>query len=473
MKCKTVGLVINPCAGKNLEKLPDILAVLSAAGWNTDTTVKEFGGHSLQLAQDAARSGHDLVIAYGGDGTLNQVINGVMANGDDDTIVGVIPGGTANVWAHEIGLPDDPLKSALLLVNSDSRRVDLGHVQEVAGEAHDRHRHQPLSSGGRDYFLLMAGLGLDAAVMRYVSTPLKKKFGRIAVALSALKQLLFRTHKTFLIEIRSSDDGKASGLIWSGRAIQVVVGNTRHYGGEIAEATPDAYLDDGMLDVCVITAGNPLTTFKQIFATLTSRKSASGSAEYFRGAHFWLRVPTAVNLQLDGSLVKRSKGTGATATYRFDAIPRALRMAVPCAYDDKLFEDGAGKHKAAASKHEREQRRDAARAAPSAAIGPRFHRPAKLAALLERGRKVTVMGVAPNPARHGDSIVAGGTTGKNNGESKPVAVRTDHHTTFVRSTGEPLSPAYAAELEDGGVIMVEGKQSKRGVIHATRVVVVK
>ena len=58
----------------------------------------------------------------------------------------------------------------------------------------------------------MAGLGLDAAVMRYVSTPIKKQFGRVAVVLSAIKQLLFRTHKTFLIEIRSSDDGKASGV---------------------------------------------------------------------------------------------------------------------------------------------------------------------------------------------------------------------------------------------------------------------
>jgi YegS/Rv2252/BmrU family lipid kinase len=473
MKCKTVALIINPAAGKNLRKLTDILAVLSAAGWKTDTSVKEFGGQSRELAKDAAKAGHDLVIAYGGDGTLNQVVNGVMAAGHRETIVGVLPGGTANVWAHEIGLPEDPLKAALFLVNSDSRWVDLGHVQAVATDATDRREHAPLASGGRDYFLLMAGLGLDAAVMRYVSTPLKKRFGKAAVLLSAVKELLFRTHTAFSVEIRSSGDGKASGVLWSGQAIQVVVGNTRQYGGNIAEVTPDAYIDDGLLDVCVITAGNPLTTFHQVLSTLTSRTGASGGSEHFQGAHLWIMVPASVNLQLDGSLVKRLHPKGATATYRFDAMPRALRMAIPCTYDDRLFEDGAGRRKATAHTSARERAlHDAVRVASAEPQGARAQSAAQRDALLEHGRKITVIAVAPDPQGHGASIVAGGTCDKDSGESKPVAVRTDRHTTFVSSTGEPLSAGYAAELRDGGVIVVEGKQSKRGVIRAKRVVVV-
>ena len=69
------------------------------------------------------------MIGYGGDGTLNQVVNGVMAAKRRRSVVGLIPGGTANVWAHEIGLPDDPVKAALLLINSEGRKVDLGHVE--------------------------------------------------------------------------------------------------------------------------------------------------------------------------------------------------------------------------------------------------------------------------------------------------------------------------------------------------------
>src|SRR5512141_998775 len=129
MKCKTAYLIINPRLGKNVVKLTDVIAVFSAAGWKTDIALKEFGGHTMQLAREAAGAGYDLVIGYGGDGTLNQVVNGVMAAKRRRSIVGVIPGGTANVWAHEIGMPEDPVKASLLLVNSEGRKVDLGRVE--------------------------------------------------------------------------------------------------------------------------------------------------------------------------------------------------------------------------------------------------------------------------------------------------------------------------------------------------------
>jgi len=78
MKCKTAYLIVNPRSGQNFAKLSDILAVFSAAGWKTDVAVREFGGHTMKLATEGAEAGYDLVIGYGGDGTLNQVVNGVM-----------------------------------------------------------------------------------------------------------------------------------------------------------------------------------------------------------------------------------------------------------------------------------------------------------------------------------------------------------------------------------------------------------
>jgi YegS/Rv2252/BmrU family lipid kinase len=482
MKCKTAFLIINPRSGKNVEKLTDMLAVFSAAGWKTDTAVKEFGGHTKQLAREAAEAGYDLVIGYGGDGTLNQVVNGVMAAKRRDSIVGVIPGGTANVWAHEIGIPEDPVKASLLLVNSEGRKVDLGHVEMLTPRTKDRHKNEPLASGGRHHFLLMAGLGIDAAIMRRVSKPLKEKIGTAAVALAAVKEL--PSQRAFQIEIRSSGAG-GEGVLWRGEALQVIVGNTRRYGN-IAEVTPEACIDDGVLDVCVITAGNPLTTFQQILSTLLHRKPAAGRSEYFQGAHFWISVPASVDMQLDGSRVKRKDCLAApdrgarrqeenpeavVVTYRFDAMPRALRVAIPCTYDDALFEDGAGKERALAAEQQRPAQ-DAVRAAARASRNGHHQSPEQIDALLEHGRKVIVVGVGPNPERRGTSIVAGGTVGKEVGESTPVAVRTDRHTTFVTPAGELLPAAYAAELPAGGVIVVEGKQSKRGVIRAKRVVVV-
>ena len=219
MKAKSAVLIISPRQGKNVARLADVLAVFSAAGWKTDTALKEFAGHTMALAGEAAEEGYDLVIGYGGDGTLNQVVNGVMAAKRRRSVVGLIPGGTANVWAHEIGLPDDPVKASLLLINSEGRKVDLGHVGVDALHLPFTKNEPPGKprppSGGRHHFLLMAGLGIDAAVMRRVSTPLKERIGEAAVALAAAKEL--PSQHAFPIEIAVSGAGRGEGLALEGR----------------------------------------------------------------------------------------------------------------------------------------------------------------------------------------------------------------------------------------------------------------
>src|SRR5947209_10230101 len=121
-------LIINPRAGQNFAKLNDLLAVFWAAGWKTDIAIKVYGGHAMKLATRAAEEGYDLVIAYGGDGTLCQVVNGVMNARGQRCVVGLIPGGTVNQWAREVGIPADPVKAALTLVNSQVRKIDIGHI---------------------------------------------------------------------------------------------------------------------------------------------------------------------------------------------------------------------------------------------------------------------------------------------------------------------------------------------------------
>src|SRR5438132_12991127 len=186
MKCKKACLVINPHAGQNVTKIAELIAVLSAAGWSTDITIKEYGGHSMELAARAAKANYDLVIGYGGDGTLNQVLNGVMNAGRCQSIVGVIPGGTTNVWAAEIGVPHDPVQAALTLINSEARKVDIGHVEVqglsfpgTAQDATEKPREKKgklahkravrATTKAKHHFLLMAGLGFDAALMEHRS----------------------------------------------------------------------------------------------------------------------------------------------------------------------------------------------------------------------------------------------------------------------------------------------------------------
>jgi len=191
MECKKACLVINPRAGQNIVKLPDVLAVFAAAGWKTDVVLKEYGGQTMELATRAVENDYDLVVGYGGDGTLCQVVNGVMNAKGQHSRVALIPGGTANVWASEIGIPVDPVKAALTVVSSESRKVDIGHVEieslmfpnatqdegQSAEEQHTEQRKVKPTPKAKHHFLLMAGLGIDAAVMGHVSKPLKYKVG--------------------------------------------------------------------------------------------------------------------------------------------------------------------------------------------------------------------------------------------------------------------------------------------------------
>ena len=500
MKRKQASLVINPRAGQNLMKISDILAVLAAAGWKTDPALKEYGGHTMKLAKRAAEKRYDMVIAYGGDGTLNQVINGVMYAKRQNSIVGLIPGGTANVWASEIGIPADPVKAVLALVDSNARKVDVGHVavegltsqdeQQHGGEKSDK-KHTMASSQARQYFLLMAGLGIDAAIMSNVSKPLKYRLGPLAVGVSAAKELPSR--HTFPVEVRSGDRDNA-GILWKGEALQVVIGNTRLYA-DIVQMTPEAYMDDGILDLCIITAGNPLTTMQQIASLLLRHQPNTLTTEYFRGAHFSLSVPASIALQLDGSAVKlkdylsgpdRKSFTRldeVTVTYRFDVMPHAINLAIPHAYDGALFEKAdttseqpveiaqtsAESETSEENKQKYKQQEQPTNQASQQGQQVDLER---FKALLEHGRKVTVVGVSPNLAeKEVTYIIAGSITKRSTGQVRPVAVRINADTLVLKQTGDHISPKVVPTLHEGDTIIVGGKKGKCGVILARQVVV--
>src|SRR5437660_106680 len=245
MHCKRVCLVINPRAGHNVAKITDLIAVFAAAGWKIDIALKAYPGQAMKLAARAAKQNYDLVIAYGGDGTINKVVNGVI-NARGRSVVGAIPGGTANEWAVEIGLPLDPLQAALTLVNSDARTIDLGLMQ-VEGltfpngtrpQSHHRlalprgkkvrKKQTQAAIGGKLRFLLMAGLGTDAAILPYISKTFKYQVGSHAFEVAAAKKL--SELQPFPVEVRTVDDAGDTTLLWRGEAWQVFIANARLYG---------------------------------------------------------------------------------------------------------------------------------------------------------------------------------------------------------------------------------------------------
>ncbi len=494
MHRQRVCLIINPRDGQNFSKLTAILAVFAAAGWHTDIMLREYGGHPIELATNAAKQDYNRVIAFGGDGTLNQVVNGLMNAKKHKSIVGTLPGGTVNQWAAEVGISQDPVKAALTLVSSDVRKVDVAHVDVTSltilpREQKDQQQSvvdtrdikvdtekRKISSRDRHHFLMMAGLGIDAAIMDKVNKNLKHQIGVAAVGITATEKL--PEQRPFPVELKVMQNGRAAGQVWKGEALQVVIGNTRRYANTV-ELTDDASIDDGMLDACVINSGDPLTTVQQIASLLFRRKPDNRTTEFFRGARISICIPASIKLQLDGSTVQLKDSLSKSdrkalqsvgdmeqvrVTYQFDAIPHALNASIPCSYDGPLFEksdhdessleDNASSHQSSISTSQAQQQSHES-----------------IDTLVEQGRKVKVVGVAAHPDRNNTYIVAGTTTKKSTGETTPVAICIDHHTILLKYTGEFAALGEVEHLQENGEIVVEGKKSKRGVIHATHVVV--
>ncbi len=307
-------LITNPRGGRGALDLTPVLPVLRAAGWTVDVRQKRHGGEATALARAAAREGYDVVVDCGGDGTLSEIVAGALGT---DIAVGVLPGGTVNLWAHELGVDRRARVAAAQLVGAVRRRVDVGRVT-INGE---REHH----------FLLVAGLGLDGAVMAQVSKPLKRHLGRLAVGVAALQAV-----PTFApTAVRAMLDE----LPWEGRVAQVIVGDTRRYGGFTA-ITPEAYVDDGQLDVCLITADGLLAAGRQLGALLLQRHPSVATAETYRVGRATIQAPTPLPLQTDGGVVDLADLEPADdgVTYAFTVQPRSLTVLVPRTYNGTLFQ---------------------------------------------------------------------------------------------------------------------------------------
>jgi YegS/Rv2252/BmrU family lipid kinase len=257
-------------------------------------------GEARHLAAQAVREGFSTIIAAGGDGTANEVVNGLadVPQGLACARLGIVPLGTINVFARELGLPRDLAGAARTLAAGRELAIDLGRAEFTAdGRRQCRH------------FLQLAGAGLDARAVELVSWELKKKTGPLAYVVAALKAM--REDQPI---INVEGDGPDCGQL-------VLLGNGRFYGGSF-EVFPGASLRDGLLDVCVlptVTAWRPL---QGALGLATGRVHRFWATRHFRCSTVTLRSAGRVGLQLDGEYAGELPVT-------FSVRPQALRVIVP------------------------------------------------------------------------------------------------------------------------------------------------
>jgi len=278
--------------GQYRRDLPLILAALRGLGYQVEERETTGVGDAKRLAREAVAQGLDLVCAIGGDGTVNEAING-LAGGQ--VPLAIVPTGTVNVLAMELGIPLDPPDAVRLLEVGTMSWIDLG----LAGDR---------------YFGLMAGVGMDAAVVASLNPVMKKAFKEAAFAVQGFANYLTREEP--LIRVTTAE-----------RTIEgyfAVFGNSSNYGGGFG-ITPLADMRDGLLDVCVLKDKSFLSTIWYWTAALINAHIKHPKVEYFRTEKaeiVTVEEGKEVLVQTDGEVAGKLP-----LTCRI--MPRSLRVVVP------------------------------------------------------------------------------------------------------------------------------------------------
>jgi YegS/Rv2252/BmrU family lipid kinase len=267
-----------------------------------DWFTTEYAGHAIELARDAATAGYDLVVAAGGDGTVNEVVNGIAGT---RTALAALPIGTGNVWVRETKLPLRPEAAAAALLDGAPYALDLGQA-------------------GSRYFLLMAGVGFDASVTRTVRPELKRRLGIMAY----LVQALTIARDVRGTRVRIMLDGRPV----KGHVLMVVIGNSRLYGGYL-QITHHASLTDGLLDVAVIKGQNARSAPLHLLSFLLRRHHFNPDLAYYRACEISVSGSVPLDVQVDGDLIGVTPMT-------FRVVPGALQAWLSPAAAQELLSTG-------------------------------------------------------------------------------------------------------------------------------------
>ncbi len=229
-------VIVNPAAGASStrRKWLRIKELLRHNGLSFDYRYTEGTGHAIELAQAAARSGCEYLVAVGGDGTVNEVANGILsANGSGNVTLGIVNTGTGSDFSRSLGLPPhDYMRACSYLASQRRRLVDIGVVE-----------YQSNSHRCQRYFVNAGGIGFDASVVETVEK-VPKYFGGTVPYLVGVLRTLF-TYKNKMVSL------KIGGQVESGRILNVVVANGGYIGGGMHVA-PGAELNDSLLDIVII-----------------------------------------------------------------------------------------------------------------------------------------------------------------------------------------------------------------------------
>jgi YegS/Rv2252/BmrU family lipid kinase len=296
---RNLAVILNPIKVEDVDAFKATVTALAAeAGWSTptwqETTIEDPG---TGMAEQAAIAGADLVMVCGGDGTVREVCAELAGTGIP---VGIIPAGTGNLLARNLDVPLYLRAAIDVALNGQDRAIDM---VEVDGDGLEP-----------THFMVMAGMGFDAAIMEGVNEDIKKKVGWLAYVLSGLKSLMYPA-----VKIEISVDG---GEFTKHRARTVVVGNVGYLQAGMP-LLPDASIDDGTLDVVILHPRKFLSWIPLAYRVLAKSNRTDETIDRMTGRTVTLRAPGDTPRQLDGDSI------GSGRELRMTCVHGRLLVRVP------------------------------------------------------------------------------------------------------------------------------------------------
>ncbi|MFQ5856567.1 MAG: diacylglycerol/lipid kinase family protein [Anaerolineae bacterium] len=314
-------LIYNPKAGQHdgHRRVLETVEFLRRRGWTLALHETKIPTDVTSYASQAVTEGVDAVLVVGGDGTVNGAVNGLAGS---EVALGVLPMGTGNVWAAELGLipvptplhRPDPLAAARLLTQGQQRWIDLGRVVATAEDG----------SMLRRYFVLWAGIGFDAAVAREVETQFrrtKRRFGALSFLVAGIDTALnyLGTRATIRLDDRVLEE----------RVILIVVSNAQLYAGAVRLA-PNARLDDGWLNVYVFKGRGLLTMLRHLVSVVVRRHRRDPNVATYDIRHMTVETAEPLPVHVDAEPI-------GTTPISVEVVPRALKILVPSDVPPNLF----------------------------------------------------------------------------------------------------------------------------------------
>jgi YegS/Rv2252/BmrU family lipid kinase len=310
---RRVALIYNPVSGQYSARrkagIEKALAVLREAGVEVEALETKEAGDATIHARQAINDGCDAVLACGGDGTVHEVLQSLVGS---DVALGVIPLGTANALAANLGLVGAPDKMARKLLDATPTRISVGRI----------HFHDKGGNPGSRYFVVAAGIGADALVMSRMDSGLKRRLGYLLYAIE-----FFRTWATFsfpYFEAVLPENGNGGARVVD--VSQLLAVRVRSFGGALNKLAPGASLSNGNLSLLAFKTRSRIHYLKFLLAALAGRHT-------FKGAVELLETPTiecrAHNGYRETLFVEADGEVLGLLPVRMEVVPQSLTLLVP------------------------------------------------------------------------------------------------------------------------------------------------